>query len=230
MAWIGRVLPVCVTFAMGGCASGNGAVYATLQAALMGDGGAAEQAVLSAKLNPHLSYLLVRVNDDAPALLVLGYLDATPQEDTEVWYSARNEVIKLKGGRLVGTFGLPQDWRSVRYTAGLPAWAPGAYTRQRDVQPGYLYGLQDALQLKALPAPPSGVRVQGLSAAELATLAWFEETPQTRAAAAPDTDTGSAWFALQGEPGEQRVVYSRQCMRPGYCLHLQPWPVAEGTP
>ncbi|WP_158558964.1 YjbF family lipoprotein [Rhodoferax lacus] len=221
-----RAVLVCVIFALGGCASGRHVLLDTLQAAWPGASENASQGVLSAKLNPTYRYLLVRVNHGTPALMVLGYVDGLPQQPVEVWYSAKSEVLKLQAGRIVGTYGLPLDWRAVHYPAGLPLWAPGAYTRSRDVQPGYQFGLQDALQLQPAPTMPPNARVLGWSDAQAATLTWFVERTVNDAQAGVD----QAWYALQGAPGQQRVVYSRQCLDAAYCLELQPWPVQVDAP
>jgi hypothetical protein len=213
-------------FALGGCASGNHVLLDTLLGILSGQAPGAAHDVLATKPNPNYHYLLVSANGSSPALLVLGYVDGAPVQSTDVWYSAKSEVLKLQGGRIVGSFGLPTDWRSVRYPDGLPAWQAGAYPRIRDLQPGYRYGVHDSLQLQPLPASPLGARVLGMSAAQMDSLVWFEEKALGDAAA----QESPAWYALQGGPGQQRVVYSRQCLAPGYCLELQAWPVAQAAP
>lgn len=53
---------------------------------------------------------------------MLGYVDAYPQGDVEIWYSAQCEVLRLQNGRLVGAVGLPVEWRRVTYPQISPAW------------------------------------------------------------------------------------------------------------
>jgi hypothetical protein len=57
------------------------------------------------KLNPNLKYLRVTVRNRS-VLMVLGYLENTPQGNIETWYSSEGEVLKLLNGRVVSTNGL----------------------------------------------------------------------------------------------------------------------------
>jgi len=130
----------------------------------------------SATLNPAYSYLRV-TNDRSVALVVLGYVDASPMPGTEVWYSSDKNTIRLWRGRIAGTGGLATDWRSVRFT-DVPTWrqalSGGArYQRQRDVMPGYAIALRETVQLLPMAAPDRS-RITGLDAQALAGLHWFE--------------------------------------------------------
>lgn len=177
---------------------------------------------LAAQLNPNYQYLHVTLVGAKPALLVLGYVDAHPQGDIEVWYSAQGEVLRLQHGRLVGAAGLPVEWRRVTFSQTPPAWhavpPEGArFTSLRDEQPGYRLGLVEQVLLTPLSKSPL------LPNPAFAKAAWFQESYS-------DAHGGSrpeAWFAL-GRYGDQNaIVYSRQCLSASVCLSLQRWPLQK---
>lgn len=174
----------------------------------------------SAPLNPDYRYLRVTAGKNV-ALLVLGYTDAVPQAGTEVWYSADKETIRLWRGRVAGTAGLNTDWRAVAFT-DLPTWraalpSGAGYFRQRDVMPGYAMGVRE--QVRIVPvAPPTASALKDVAPQDLQ---WFEEraTPEGVTAALPP-----ARFAVDLSGGQERVVYSEQCLSATLCLTLQQWP------
>ena len=180
---------------------------------------------LDVKLNPNYRYLHATLSGGKPALLVLGYLDAHPQGEIEVWYSAQGEVLRLQNGRLVGATGLPVEWRRVSYSQTPPAWqsVPSAGTRftsARDEQPGYRLGLVEQVVLTPLPTPPLK-----LSDPVFANVAWFQESyTDARGPTRPD-----AWFALGQHGGQHTVVYSHQCLSASVCLTLQRWPLQKDS-
>ena len=178
---------------------------------------------LDAPLNPNYRYLHVTLGDAKPALLVLGYVDAHPQGEIEVWYSAQGEVLRLQNGRLVGAVGLPVEWHRVTYSQTPPPWQSvppeGArFTSVRDVQPGYRLGLVEQVVLTPLPKPPLKLPDPGFAAA-----AWFQENYTD----ASGTTRPDAWFALGQNGGTKTIVYSRQCLSSSVCLTLQRWPLQK---
>jgi hypothetical protein len=182
---------------------------------------AADQAVL----RPDYTYLRVHLTWQAP-LLVRGYWQQDPDGgQTETWYSAGAEVLRIKDGRMLSTAGLRTDWSAVRYGA-VPTWSQAVqsaqtytYTRQRDQMPGYHFGIQETLQLRPVN-PPGGTELKGINPQ---TLRWFEETvvqvgsgvllplPPTR-------------YAVQWRQGQATVVYADQCLAPDLCFSWQRWP------
>jgi len=178
------------------------------------------------KLNPNYRYLQVTLAGTKPALLVLGYVDAHPQGEVEVWYSANGEVLRLQNGRLVGANGLAVDWRRVDYAQPPPAWASvpseGArFTSVRDEQPGYRLGLVEQVFLTRLQKPPLD-----LPANNFAGAVWFlERYSDANGPTRPD-----AWFALGSHGGQSTIVYSRQCLSASVCLTLQRWPLEKDRP
>lgn len=180
---------------------------------------------LAAQLNPNYQYLHVTLAGAKPALLVLGYVDAHPQGDIEVWYSAQGEVLRLQHGRLVGAAGLPVEWRRVAYPQTPPSWQSvppeGArFSSVRDEQPGYRLGVVEQVVLTPLPSAPLV-----LSNPTHATAAWFQERyTDARGPTRPD-----AWFALGNYGGQRTIVYSRQCLSASVCLSLQRWPLQKDS-
>jgi hypothetical protein len=180
---------------------------------------------LAAQLNPNYRYLHVTLGSAKPALLVLGYVDAHPQGDIEVWYSAQGEVLRLQNGRLVGAAGLPVEWRRVAYPQTPPDWQSvlpeGArFSTVRDEQPGYRLGLVEQVLLTPLSKSPL------LPNPAFAKAAWFQESYSD----AHGDSRPEAWFAL-GRYGDQNaIVYSRQCLSATVCLSLQRWPLQKDLP
>jgi hypothetical protein len=113
------------------------------------------------KLNPNLSYLRVTVRNRS-VLMVLGYLENTPQGNLETWYSSEGEVLKLLNGRVVSTNGLELDWRNVRYEP-LPNWADVQalnlkassfeFKRHYDSMPAYQFGISETVQFMVSTHP-----------------------------------------------------------------------------
>jgi hypothetical protein len=183
------------------------------------------------KPNTLYRYLRVEVFGQPSALLVLGYVDAHPQGDIEVWYSTRREVIKTQNGRIVGTSGLVPDWRRVQYPTAPPSWAGVppegvAYTRLRDEMPGYHAAISDQLIVESTDVMPALVLPASLPVELASSYRWYSETSVSSSA----QPLPSSWFAWGLRGGQLTVVYSEQCLSLSYCLKLQPWPVQESAP
>jgi hypothetical protein len=113
--------------------------------------GFAGSTAIPANPDPKYRYLRIEVVGRPPALLVLGYVDNHAQGEIEVWYSAKNEVIKIQNGRIISTTGLELDWRAVSYPYLPPAWSDtstqvNVYQRSRDEMPGHRYDIQDRIE------------------------------------------------------------------------------------
>lgn len=171
------------------------------------------------KLNPNLRYLRVTVRGRV-ALMVLGYVDASPDGALETWYSSEGEVIRLQNGRVVATAGLEINWRAVR-PAALPTWKDMlgrtsiTYQRERDEMPGFRFGIRESVSLYTVRTPTNALLV-GVPAQEFR---WYEEAVQGQPGGLP-----SARYALRTEDSESRVVYAEQCLSPAFCLAWQIWP------
>lgn len=221
-----------VTAALGGCAAGPGSTYGTYSDVLVGALRSSDEVDLPpARFNPGYKYLRVQAQGQPAAYLVLGYVDAHPQGDIEVWYSANREVLKTQNGRIVGTAGLETDWRAVRFTTAPPPWTGpltpgGEYQRLRDQMPGYRYTITDWLKLAAWRGPPPAIGLPALvQADQVRGWSWFSETTLS--------STGEmlppAWFAWGMHRGLATVVYSEQCLALRYCLKLLRWPVQDNA-
>ncbi len=81
----------------------------------------------------------VRIGRSAQVLLVLGWYDGPDLE----WVSADNDTIVTRAGRIVRTFGLPEDLKYTKFLSADPVGVPMAASRAQpnclravDIQPG----------------------------------------------------------------------------------------------
>ena len=177
--------------------------------------------------SPDYRYIRATV-DGLQTFLVFGGVGT--DSVTERWFSADGEVLRLRDGRIVGTAGIITDWRAVE-VATLPSWrdlarnrgaaGPFKYQRTRDVMPDYAYGLRETVVVQPV-APPRQSALQGV---DPDALRWFQESSM------PERDTVAALppalFAVEFADGQEKVVYSEQCLSDRLCLTLQAWPAAE---
>lgn len=221
---------VC-TLGLGGCAGLSSPWLDTMQALVSTGGTGVAKDAIPTMPDLRYRYLRVEVEGHPAAMLVLGYLDAHPAGEIEVWYSGSQEAIRTQNGRVVGTTGLFHDWSAVGFAPTAPAWtavpAQGAsFTRQRDAMPGYRFGISEQLQLTAWQGLPPIQLPSSLPPAKAQQYQWFRESATVlqgqSAAALPD-----AWFAWGTHRGVAHVVYSEQCMAVDFCLKLQRWPLLE---
>ena len=232
MVFLARLwLLFVITLYLMGCASGSTPLADVLLGVVSERLGTTNDAGLLHKPNPLYRYLRIEVVGQPAALLVLGYVDAHPQGDIEVWYSTRREVIKTQNGRIVGTSGLVPDWRRVQYLFAPPSWADVppegvAYTRLRDEMPGYHAAISDQLVSKPWAGLPALVLPATLSVELASSYRWFSETPVSSSA----QPLPPSWFAWGLRGGQPTVVYSEQCLSASYCIKLQPWPAQESVP
>lgn len=234
----GAFFLAAVFLTLAGCTSAGSVLMQTSQLlgrqALSGASGA-----LPPHPDPRYRYLRVQASGQAPAMLVLAYLDPHPLGAIEVWFSAQGEVLKLQNGRIVATHGLALDWAAVRFLAAPPAWSevgasPARFDRERDELPHYRYGLREQVTVRAATVPPPASALSGSVHPDMAArYLWFHEsaTPADTAAApyTPGSAPLTSWFAWGLHLGQPMVVYSEQCLGPDFCLRMQRWPVQEGA-
>jgi hypothetical protein len=176
-----------------------------------------------AVLRPDYEYLRLHLPWQT-ALMVLGYMVPNPDgSSSSVWYSAGAEFIQLSNGRIVTTGGLRTDWASVRYSA-LPSWqqaatAPQTYTRTRDQMPGYHFGIQETLQLRAI-APLMSTQLKNLDPTRLQ---WFEESI-VQTSVGTESSLPPNRYAVQLGINTATVVYAEQCLSTDLCFSWQRWP------
>jgi hypothetical protein len=178
--------------------------------------------------NPNYRYLRVIVGGQT-VYMVLGYIDKHPEGAVEVWYSNAGEVVRLLDGRLVGTTGLTTDWREVRFSR-LPAWSeavnasqPKTFERERDMMPGYRFGIRDEIVQTPIAAPQQAA-VAGTAAA---SLRWYEERSVSRPSSA---SLPPARFGVSQAGGTPRVVYSEQCISNDLCMSFEQWTPSPPAP
>lgn len=150
------------------------------------------------------------------AVLVLGKVDDRGQH----WYSANQEMLLLKDGLLVGSVGLKQDLRGLRFTTANPfatglqhVQAPTAADRIIDLWPAYRYGVP--VHAVLTPGPLESVRILD----EPRTLRRIDE--RIEAPALGWHATNHYWL----DPRDGRVWKSRQAIAPGLSIDtvmLQP--------
>jgi hypothetical protein len=143
----------------------------------------------------------------------------------EYWYSGQREMLHLKNGRLHNAMGMTQEVRA--QTPMAPSWEAISdaaahktgtlvWSRTRDLQPGYRYGVVEYVTSKRIE--PS----QAQQALVSNTAQWFEDQVKSK------TPDGKVWhyteqFAVVGS----RVMYSLQCVGRDLCLSLQPLGVVK---
>ena len=213
---------------LSGCASSS--LVGLLSDSFAGAFGSSGAQKIPLNPNPAYRYLRVEVDGRPPALLVLGYVDAHPLGEIEVWYSANGEVIKLQNGRIVGTAGLEVDWRAVQFTLAPPVWTgvasqSGLYERSRDQMPGHHFAILDHIALRPWQGVPPIKLPATISSARASTYLWFSDvTLVSTAQVLPP-----AWFAWGSHGGQAMVVYSEQCLSDKFCLKLLRWPLQNGA-
>lgn len=173
----------------------------------------------AAAFNPKFRYLRTTVNGRV-LYLALGGTEQRPEGPVEVWYSSTGEVVRLLDGRIYSTSGLATDWRQVRYTStpALPSWntSGASFVRERDLMPGYRFGIRDDI----VRAPVAAPRSSGIKGTPAASLQWFEERSASRPAAAA---LPASLFAVSQASGTPQVIYSEQCLTQDLCMSFERW-------
>lgn len=215
---------------LAGCASGvpgPGGAAAVMGGVPLTDRQDDPPATAPEALDPGQHYLRADLGGRV-AFLVLGEIDPHPHGPTEVWFGGAGEVLKLRQGRVVGTAGLPVDWRAVRFDRE-PGWpavantAAGARTehlhRERDLMPGYRAGIRDRILRVAVPAP-AGHALAGRAGPSGTPLRWFEERATTTP---PTAALPPARYAVADTARGPEVRYTEQCLALDWCLRLERW-------
>jgi Group 4 capsule polysaccharide lipoprotein gfcB, YjbF len=166
-------------------------------------------------------YLLVD-HDGHKAAMALASRQSDGPVVHEYWYSGQREMLHLQNGRLHNVVGMTQEVRAQTLTT--PSWQAIAeatanavgggalvWSRTRDVQPGYRYGLVEYIISKQIES----TKAQQTAAGQPAV--WFEDQVKSK------SQDGKEWlytelFAVVNN----RVVYSQQCVGPALCLSLKP--------
>lgn len=166
-------------------------------------------------LDPAFRYLRVQVGR-RELFVALGYVEQHADGPIEVWYSPTREVLRLRDGRLIGaSMSFGADWLSVSF-ANLPRWNEIGdetfFERNRDVSPGYRYGIKEKMFIRRVPAPADS----NLQLLPAASLIWFEEQ-------AVNGDLPAARYGVDMSQASPQVIYAEQCLSPETCFSWQRW-------
>lgn len=190
-------------------------------------------------LNPNYRYLKVEANGQ-PALLVLGYVDQKHRTMQDVWYSAFNEVIEIKDGRLANTEGLEKNWTEVTLVnppsllealktipgANIKRTTKYRYTRTRTVMPGYHVNIRETVVMEAMNDIPSGIPKILKDPESNPNIRWVKETvlvpTQSRD---PSIKPLEAIYAINTKTNE--VVYGKQYLTPDFYVSWLSWPYPQ---
>ncbi len=188
--------------------------------------------VRGSHLNPIYRYLRVTINGRT-VFVTLGDIDNHPDGPVEVYYSSSLEVVRLQNGRIFGVTGLLSEWRNVslhdapNWAAASQAKTPVAWSRVRDLMPGYRYGITDQLALSVI-APPRSSQLLDIDPTKLT---WFEEKFQHTAephwlpslSAYSSETLPPARYAVDFSDNRESVVYGEQCIAQNLCFAWQRW-------
>jgi hypothetical protein len=179
-----------------------------------------------ARLDSRFEFLQMKLGDGPAAYLALGKRVGSG----ESWYSADPLLVVLDDGRL-GTFaGAPLEWRLIRQS-GRPDWervlrrnGPQRWQRQRDEMPGYRFGLNDEIETQRVPTADLPAELQLIDErlrARHRDLLWVGDRISSTDPSGYPVQMRQ-WFAVAEHVGRLQVAWSRQCMRPGWCIEFRP--------
>jgi hypothetical protein len=169
----------------------------------------------SAVYRPGFEYLGVNLNGRKIAL-ALGSRKLSGNVTDEYWYSGQREMLHLRDGRIVEVAGMTQE---IRYTSkDTPSWEtvtqtnrPMVWSRVRDVNPGYHYGVTEFVITQRVTPTASELKAAGNSDT------WVEEEIKSK------KSDGTDWiYREQYALDRGRVVFSVQCIAPNLCFELKP--------
>ena len=94
---------------------------------------------------------------------------------------------------------------------------PTAYTRTRNVMPGYQFEVHESVLVSPLaqaPAPPAGVRINP-------SWRWFSESVSSQYGGQKQAYSYRGLIAIDVHVQPPQVMYAEQCLNPNYCLRWQ---------
>lgn len=218
---------LCAVF-LCACTGNQGAAWETVKLVFQSPGTQLDQQVTQ----PQFLYLRAQIND-AYALLVLGYRQASAQGEIDTWYSGQRELIQLQNSRLVGTQGLDVNWSEVRLINAPDLTNPQSvnlnrlqqkklalrFRRERFVMPDYRF-IQEQVSLEVLSAAPSSAPKALRNDPQLF---WVKERAIPTGMANASHAALEAIYAIRVQGNQQTVIYGQQCLAQDLCLSWQPW-------
>jgi hypothetical protein len=141
------------------------------------------------------------------SLLVLGAVEDTVDGPVQVWFTGQQQIIRIQNGRIVSTQGLTTDWVRSRVFST----TPGTLVRERDVMPGWRYGIREQIESQTQATAPSKAsslfRPQLLASKKITTW-WLERSPQ-----APEL--GQSIYALNADG---QTIAGFECLSAELCI------------
>jgi len=165
---------------------------------------------------PGFEYLAIELNG-RKTHMALGYRLYEDNAIHEYWYSGEREMLHMANGRIVEVQGMTNEVRAT--TKDVPSWQAIAdssqylvWSREKDVMPGYRYGLVEyVISQKVTPTAKERDVIKNENAL------WVEEEVKSK------TADGKEWiyrelFAIVNN----QAIFSQQCVSERLCFRLQP--------
>jgi hypothetical protein len=210
VVWLRSAVNAVAMVLLSGCTSAGLSTAKILQDAIVGS---SVQIPANLSVSPY-RYLWAKSND-SKALLVLGAVEPSDSGSIEVWFSANQEILRIQTGalgRIVSTRGLQTDW--VRSSLRVNPNVSGSLKvllRERDVMPGWRYGLTETLRQTSFRKPPRLARQKfrpELLNSKKVTSWLMENSPQ-----APEL--GESVYARDAAG---QVIAGYQCLAADLCI------------
>lgn len=208
-----RSVLIVFALALAGCAGNQNAAYQSIHQAFFGN----NPDFSALPKDPSIVYLDVSFAG-TQARLGRGYLYPTKPSPTEVYYSAKGDLLRLQGNRLLATAGLPVNFQNVQYQFNGQGGLVVSYSQS----PNGMGNQQIQLNLVG---PLSGLRTQlPVPANQRAAWVWYGAQVTT-----PGVFPNKYMYMVFAFPhtlestqlnsGEwPQAVYGIQCLQPELCL------------
>ncbi len=195
-----------------GCSSGMKAGILTIKSEVTSD----LADVRKTSLNPNFQYLLVETSGQEALLVWVGN-EPHQLGEAQVWVSADGVIIRTVSGRLVAVSEPNRHWQLVyeKVTSPLLPGTTARCSQITDMQPGYLMGVERAIDQKILP-PDQQPKT------------WFDQKTQLQWLQEIDPMTQER-LAISGFDKNNYIVAGQRCITAKWCLRWQSWPAPLTT-
>lgn len=227
-----------------GCSSQSDAAWKTMQLGFRNDAALIEKSPLKNNLN----YLRANING-LDVLLVKGYVDPDAGGPIDVWYSSDGSVMRIQGGRYLGSVGFDQNWQEVSRKEltdfGMllknefsptknslvsvpvtPIKSVKKYfsTQSYIVIPSYLVMRDERVSAVVSSSTPESIPSSFKKYLENKDLIWISETPQPNDLF-KKKGPSFAWYGFVKNQGTFKQVIGQQCLSKEFCITWMPWPI-----